>query len=123
MEDLNNSTYRVLRYIYRHPYIAYLKIAFFKIHGITMENIDQNLEILIQSKMISLRAAPCKEADIDQTEIPLGSLDGYLVSLPLGDAYVESHIRSTIRHWIPVAISNLIAFTALVISIIALLKP
>lgn len=119
---LNKDTERVLNYICQNPYTSCAAISCISIRGINIDNIDSIIRRLIAEKMVSCRSASCKE-EKDQSEIEYNGFSGYLVALPDGEAYVESESKSRVRHWIPVITSNTIAIIAIIISIIALLKP
>lgn len=90
MNDLDKKSMRVLKYIYEHPYIPCLKLECLKTKGIDRTEVSDIIKRLIDINYVSCRIAPNKEADRDHKEHPYDGLDGYLVTLPDGRAYIES---------------------------------
>ena len=120
--ELNNEAKRVLKYIYKHPYVPYIGLACIGIRGVDLNNIDDILTTLMVNEFISCRSAQCKAADSEKKEVTLSSLDGHLVTLPTGDTYIENKKRKLIFYWMPIIIDSFLSIAAIIISIIALLS-
>lgn len=103
MNPINKKGRKILCYIYKHPYITFAELNLFKkINGSKLSDHYETEEIinyLADNKFISCRLASSKESDFDKKEIFPVELDSHLVSLPLGDVYVESEIHND-RRWI-----------------------
>lgn len=121
--ELNNASKHVLKYIYKHPYVISMDLTCMPHKGINRAKIDDILQNLIDMRYISCRSASCPEADTPKADVPYDSLDCYLILSPEGEAYVESLKQDSKRVWIPVIISSILSLIAIIISVIALLKP
>ena len=57
---LNKKSIRILKYIYKHPYVHCLDLLCFKHRGIDREFADKIIPQLIDQKFISCRSVACE---------------------------------------------------------------
>lgn len=96
----------ILKYIYKHPYIAFssLKSHFSSVHN--LEGIVCDLE---QDNYISFRVAISESEDKGYETYDLED-SSHLLSLPVGNEYIELHVGQS-RRW---RITTIIAVIAAV---------
>nr|DAO62419.1 MAG TPA: MarR family [Caudoviricetes sp.] len=113
---LNKKSIRILKYIYKHPYVRCLDLLCFKHRGIDREFADKIIPQLIDQKFISCRSVACEIDDSPDKVQNYNGLDGYFVTLPAGDIIVETELRET-RRWI---VGTLIAAASVIVGFLSL---
>ena len=78
---LNKKSIRILKYIYKHPYVSCLDLLCFKHRGIDREFADKIIPQLIDQKFISCRSVACEIDDSPDKAQNYNGLDGYFVTL------------------------------------------
>ena len=113
---LNKKSIRILKYIYKHPYVSCLDLLCFKHRGIDRNYADEIIPQLIDQKFISCRSVACKMDDSPDKGLEYNGLDGYLITLPSGDALIETELRGS-RRWM---IGPLIAIISVIVGFLSL---
>lgn len=94
MITVDNTSYSILKYIYKNPYSNLAKI---KAHFPKVKNIEEILNNLENQKLISFRVSNTNENDLGY-EHPYVQIDSYLITLLLGNIVVEQRHESS-RQW------------------------
>ena len=120
MQIICNSDYKILKYIYRHPYITTSEL----LKSFQPQNSDvfkMRLHFLWSENYISNRVYS-NDRDYDATE-QRGNFDvSHFVVLPQACVIIEERRRNFISFIVPYAITTLIAIASLVTNLIAILR-